>query len=67
MTLVLCTRFNVEIGALVTQANIEGFVLSPLSGDGRGYMPPLLKTKQDQESSDRWCFTVPIFPGRTSQ
>ena len=26
---------------------IEGFGLTPLSVDRRGYMPPLLKTKQD--------------------
>ena len=26
--------------------NIKGFGLTPLSGDRRGYMPPLLKTKQ---------------------
>ena len=47
--LVLCTEFNVQIGlvdTLVTHTNIEGFGLTPLSGDRRGYMPPLLKTKQ---------------------
>ena len=26
---------------------INGFGLTPLSGDRRGYMPPLLKTKQN--------------------
>jgi len=26
---------------------IKGFGLTPLSGDHRGYMPPLLKTKQN--------------------
>ena len=30
---------------LVAHANIKGFGLTPLSGDRRGYMPPLLKTK----------------------
>ena len=35
------------VDTLVTHTNIEGFGLTPLSGDRRGYMPPLLKTKQD--------------------
>ena len=35
------------VDMLVTHTNIEGFGLTPLSGDRRGYMPPLLKTKQD--------------------
>ena len=30
---------------LVTHANKEGVGLTPLSGDRRGYTPPLLKTK----------------------
>ena len=30
---------------LVTHTNKEGFGLTPLSGDRRGYMPSLLKTK----------------------
>ena len=33
------------VDTLVTHANIKGFGLTPLSGDRRGYMPPLLKTK----------------------
>ena len=32
------------VDTLVT--HIKGFGLTPLSGDPRGYMPPLLKTKQ---------------------
>ena len=35
------------VNRLVTNANIKGFGLTPLSGDRRGYMPPLLKTKQE--------------------
>ena len=31
------------VDTLVTHANKEGFGLTPLSGDRRGYMPPLLK------------------------
>ena len=31
------------VNTLVTHANIKGFGLTPLSGDRRGYMPPLLK------------------------
>ena len=34
------------VDTLVTHANIKGFGLTPLSGDCRGYMSPLLKTKQ---------------------
>ena len=30
---------------------IEGFGLTPLSGDRRGYMPPLLKTKQNSDTT----------------
>ena len=38
--------FRLElVYTLVTHANIKGFGLTPLSGDCRGYMPPLLKTK----------------------
>ena len=33
------------VDTLVTHANIKGFGLTPLSGDCRDYMPPLLKTK----------------------
>ena len=33
------------VDMLVTHANKEGFGLTPLSGDRRGYMLPLLKTK----------------------
>ena len=33
------------VDTLVTHANIKGFGLTPLSGDCRGYMPPLLETK----------------------
>ena len=33
------------VDTLVTHTNIEGFGLTPLTGDRRGYMPPLLKTK----------------------
>ena len=33
---------------LVTHANIKGFGLTPVSGDRRGFMPPLLKTKQKE-------------------
>ena len=36
------------LDTLVTHTNIEGFGLTPLSGDRHGYMPPLLKTKQKQ-------------------
>ena len=36
--------------ALVTYANKEGFGLTPLSGDRRGYMPPLLKTNKNKNS-----------------
>ena len=36
------------VDTLVTHANIKGFGLTPLSGDRRGYMPPLLKTKQNK-------------------
>ena len=36
------------IKTLVTHANIKGFGLIPLLGNRRGYMPPLLKTKQKQ-------------------
>ena len=35
------------VDTLVTHANKEGFGLTPLSGDRHGYMPPLLKTKQN--------------------
>ena len=38
------------VNRLVTHANIEGFGLTPFSGDRRGYMPPLVKTKQLQPS-----------------
>ena len=34
------------VDTLVTHANKEGSGLTPLSGDGRGYMPPLFKTKK---------------------
>ena len=34
------------VDTLVTHTNIEWFGLTPLSGDRRGYIPPLLKTKQ---------------------
>ena len=34
------------VNTLVTHANKEGFGLTPVSGDRRGYMPPLLKTKK---------------------
>ena len=34
------------VDTLVTHANIKGFGLTPLSGDRRGYMPPLLKTNK---------------------
>ena len=34
------------VDTLVTHANKEGFGITPLSGDRRGYMPPLLKTKK---------------------
>ena len=33
------------VETLVTHANIKGFGITPLSGDCRGYMPTLLKTK----------------------
>ena len=33
------------VDTLVTHANIKGIALTPLSGDRRGYTPPLLKTK----------------------
>ena len=36
------------VDTLVTLANIKGFGLTPLSGDHRGYMPPLLQTKTKQ-------------------
>ena len=38
------------VDTLVTHANKEGFGLTPLSGDRRGYMPPLLKTKTRKKS-----------------
>ena len=44
----VCTSTMYKSGLvdmLVTHANIEGFGLTPLSWDRRGYMPPLLKTK----------------------
>ena len=34
------------VDTLVTHANKEGFGLTPLFGDCRGYKPPLLQTKQ---------------------
>ena len=34
------------VDTLVTHANIKGFGLTPLSGDRRGYLAPLLKTKK---------------------
>ena len=34
---------------LVTIANKEGFGLTPLSGDRRDYMPPLLKKKKQKQ------------------
>ena len=36
------------VGKLVTHANMKGLGLTPLFGDGRGFMPPHLKTKQKQ-------------------
>ena len=33
------------VDMLVTHANMNGFGLTPLFGDRRGYMPPQLKTK----------------------
>ena len=33
------------VDRLVTHTNIDGFGLTPLSGDHCGYMPPLLKIK----------------------
>ena len=36
------------VDTLVTHANIKEFEPTPLSGDHRGYMPPLLKTKQSK-------------------
>ena len=41
--LVLCTKFNVQIGA---GRHMKGLGLSPLFGDRRGFMSPQLKTKQ---------------------
>ena len=38
---------------LVTHANKEGFGLTPLSGDCRDYMPPLLKIKKQTIWADR--------------
>ena len=37
------------VNMLVTHANKEGFGLTPLSEDRRGFMPPLLKTKQTHD------------------
>ena len=39
------------VDTLVTHANIKGFGLTPLSGDRRGYMPPLLKTKNKNSNN----------------
>ena len=36
------------VDKLVTHANMKGLGLTPLFGDGRGFMPPHLKTKQKQ-------------------
>ena len=33
------------VDTLVTHANMKGFGLTPLFGDGHGYMPPQLQTK----------------------
>ena len=46
------------VDTLVTHANIEGFGLTPLSGDRRGQMPTLLKkpnsiSKQGQPSNNK--------------
>ena len=50
------------VDMLVTHANKEGFGLTPLSGDHRGYMPPLLKTNQVMKSSLMYkCHRVYIF------
>ena len=49
---------------LVTHANIEKFGLTPLFGDRRGYMPPLLKTKQvwpkNYENGHRNVFVLSV-------
>ena len=36
---------NSTLGREGTSSPLKGFGLTPLSGDRRGYMPPLLKTK----------------------
>ena len=47
---------SVLVDTLVTHTNIEGFGLTPLSGDHHGYMPPLLKTKQTFMRPTLYCF-----------
>ena len=44
--------FDFSLGALVIHANIEGFGLTPLSGDRRGYMFPLLKTNKTKKKKE---------------
>ena len=49
--LVLCTKFNVQIGAgrhISHHANTKGFGLTSLSGVHHGFMPLQLKTKRKQ-------------------
>ena len=46
------------VNTLVTQANKEGFGLTPLSGDRRGYMPPLLKTKQNYGLNNNFAWSA---------
>ena len=55
--LVLCTKFNVQIGVdtLVTHANMKGFGLTLLFGDHRGFMPPQSKTKHKKVSFGFQC------------
>ena len=40
--------------------NIEGFGLTPLSGDRRGYMPPLLRTECSMFQIGTLCFWNPV-------
>ena len=50
-TIVLCTKFNVQIGAgrHIRHANMKGFGLTSFSGVRCGFMPPQLKTKQNKD------------------
>jgi hypothetical protein len=48
------------VNTLVTHANIKGFGLTPLSGERRGYMPPLLKTKNNNSTKSVYALAFKV-------